>query len=420
MPPPPDRSTPLFCATAVVIVLIGILLRFCPSAAFHQAGFDEVLYRAYALALDRQGFSNYDTLTDAYLTHQRLPETGAELPPTRFLFIFSGWVWKRAQFGDAPAVDLRQPGAYYHDPILLSLRHVSAFFTTLLMILSGIAAWRWAGRAAGLAVLALMAFAPLQIHMSQHALIDGFFAFWAALCVWTLWENLRRPNHPGWLAALGFGLIMLVLTKENAFFVYLALAGLIGVNRWAGFGEVTRPLLLVGLIAPALGLITLINLAGGPSNFLETYHLLVTKAEHLEYAILTGDGPWYRYLSDMLLMSPLILCLAIGGAFCVTRESRPCLYLLGFVAFSYLIMCNVRYGMNLRYATMWDLPLRVLAFAQLGWVASHWQLRTKLFLPVAVAALCVYDLAQYRTFFMEHALYELAPDGLLQAVQILK
>ena len=78
-------------------------------------------------------------LTEAYLIRQHRPNATAELPPTRFLFIFSGWVWKRAQFGDAPQIDLRQPGAYEHDPILVSLRHVSALFTTLLMLLSGVA-----------------------------------------------------------------------------------------------------------------------------------------------------------------------------------------------------------------------------------------------------------------------------------------
>jgi len=30
--------------------------------------------------------------------------------------------------------------------------------------------------------------------------------------------------------------------------------------------------------------------------------------------------------------------------------------LVAFVGFSYLIMCNIRYGMNLRYASIWDLP----------------------------------------------------------------
>ena len=265
-----------------------------------------------------------------------------------------------------------------------------------------------------------MAFAPLQIHMSQHALIDGFFAFWAMLALWRLWENLRRPKHPGWLAALGVALFLMVLTKENAFFVYVALVGLVATNRWTRFGEVTPALLLVGIVAPLLGA----GDAGEPRGRTGAVHRdLPAPGEQCGASRLCHPhrrGPWYRYLLDSLVLSPLTVCLAIGAIFCVLRENRACLYLLGFVACSYLIMCNVPHGMNLRYATIWDLPLRVLVFAQLAWVCTYYKFSTRVVLPLAVAVLCAYDLNQYLIFFFFHPLYELAPDQLLEAVQILK
>jgi 4-amino-4-deoxy-L-arabinose transferase-like glycosyltransferase len=90
-----------------------------------------------------------------------------------------------------------------------------------------------------LCVAALMACAPTQIHMSQHALIDGFFAFWATLCVWLLWENLRRPGDLRWLFGLGAALALLVITKENAMFVYIGLLGLLAMNFWLRFGTIS-------------------------------------------------------------------------------------------------------------------------------------------------------------------------------------
>ena len=52
-------------------------------------------------------------------------------------------------------------------------------------MLTLVLAVNFAGRLRGstwaLAIAALMACAPTQIHMSQHALIDGFFTFWALL-----------------------------------------------------------------------------------------------------------------------------------------------------------------------------------------------------------------------------------------------
>jgi len=37
---------------------------------------------------------------------------------------------------------------------------------------------------------------------------------------------------------------------------------------------------------------------------------------------------------------------------------KPELFMSIFIAASYLLMCNVKHGMNLRYANMWDMPLR--------------------------------------------------------------
>ena len=88
-------------------------------------------------------------------------------------------------------------------------------------------------------------------------------------------------------------------------------------------------------------------------------------AQHFYFSIATGDGPWYRYLIELLTISPIVLVLACTGLFTLPREHRACLFLLGFVVFSYALMCNVRYGMNLRYTTIWELPLAVFAAMQL-------------------------------------------------------
>jgi len=84
--------------------------------------------------------------------------------------------------------------------------------------------------------------------MSQHALVDGFFAFWALLNLWLLWENLHAPRDWRWLLPYTIGLSFMVVTKENAAFVYFALLVLLGANRWLKWGTVTRELLACTLI----------------------------------------------------------------------------------------------------------------------------------------------------------------------------
>jgi uncharacterized membrane protein len=190
----------------LVLFLVGIALRVIPSAEFKGVGFDESLYRQYVLQLDRVGLTEFPAICEVHIKEQSKPETMAKLPPTRFLYIVSAWAWKRAEFGNDPPFSTTAPDFTSKDPVLVSLHRVACLFSILLLALSGVAAARMFGHSAGPGIMALMAFAPLQIHMSQHALIDGFFAFWALLCLWLLWENLRHPNDWRWLGAYAVAL----------------------------------------------------------------------------------------------------------------------------------------------------------------------------------------------------------------------
>src|SRR5436305_1691818 len=161
----------------LVVGLLGIALRVYAPTSFHGIGYDEGLYRDYVNQLIHGGLSQYPDFAESYLERQRqLP--AAILPPTRFLYIFSAYLWHEITGAEA----------------LAALHHVSCLFSALLLIAAGTFAARLNGAWFALGVLALMACAPTQIHMARHALIDGFFAFWATLCLWFLWENLRWPD----------------------------------------------------------------------------------------------------------------------------------------------------------------------------------------------------------------------------------
>jgi 4-amino-4-deoxy-L-arabinose transferase-like glycosyltransferase len=382
---------------------LGQLQALHPAPKFDAIGFDEGLYRGYVNSLIAGGLTAYPDIVDRYIeVQQKL--TGSILPPVRFLYIFAAYIWHQV-FGTET---------------LAALRNVAAFFSILTLLLSTVFAWRLKGPAWALGVAALVGFAPTQIHMSQHALVDGFFTFWALLCLWLLWENLRTPGHWPRLAAYAVALCCLVLTKENSFFVFVALLAIMASNRWLGFGVVKRELLLASVAGPLLGLVVLVFLAGGLETLRTTYQLSVSKNYQLTFAILTGDGPWHRYLVDLLLVSPLILLLALGTAFRLDRSQKPELFLVVFLAASYLVMCNIKYGMNLRYANMWDMPLRFLAFGQIVALSAHLQRYRTLILCGAVGLVCAVELRQYVILFVEFPLYELVPEGLLRALHILK
>ena len=374
-----------------------------PQAAFKQVGFDENLYREYVNALIKDGISSYPDLVEGYIDVQkRLP--GSILPPVRFLYIFAAYIWH----------------SIFGCEALTALHHVAAFFSVLTLGLATIFAWRVRGSTWALGVAALMAVAPTQIHMSQHALVDGFFAFWALLSLWLLWENLQAPRNWRWLTSYILALALLVLTKENSFFVWIAIIALLITNRWLQFGTITGELVIATVLGPLLGAVVLIFLAGGIDMLFQTYQLSVGKNFQLRYAIMTGDGPWHRYVVDLLLVSPVIVILALGAIFRLDRTKKPELYMSIFIAASYLVMCNVKYGMNLRYANIWDMPLRFLALSALVSLTAPLRRYGIVLLIIAVALICAIELRQYVVLAVQFPLYELVSEALLRALRILK
>ena len=61
--------------------------------------------------------------------------------------------------------------------------------------------------------------------------------------------------------------------------------------------------------------------------------------------------------------------------------------------------------MNLRYASMWDMPLCLLAVTQLTTLSHHFGRRQALALALALVGLCAYELHQYCVFFVDARLY---------------
>jgi 4-amino-4-deoxy-L-arabinose transferase-like glycosyltransferase len=403
-----------------IIFAVGIFLRLTPHAfspgatlyflaplhpqpAWTKIGFDEGLYREYVNALSNGGLSSYPDIVEGYIDVQKkLP--GSILPPLRFLYIFTAYLW-HSLFGSEA---------------LEALYQVAAFFSVLTLVLATTFVWRVRGPTWAIAIAALMAVAPTQLHMSQHALVDGFFTFWALLVLWLFWENLQAPRDWRWLVGYITALALLVLTKENSFFVWFALVILLVTNRWLQFGTVRRELVIATVLGPLLGVVALVFLAGGMETFVQSYQLSVGKNFQLQYAILTGDGPWYRYLVDLLLVSPIVLILAFGTIFRLNRAMKPELFMSIFIAASYLVMCNVKYGMNLRYANMWDLPLRFLAFSQVVWFASIAKRFQAAIVSAAVVLLAAVEFHQYIVLAVRYPLYELITHDLLQALRILK
>ncbi len=398
-----EKPSLIWMLILALLVSVGIYLRIHSFEKQEGVGFDENIYRQYVEQIGSQGWTHYPDIIEMYIADQKRAPI-AFLPPTRVSFLLAATAWHA--IGRASSVE--------------SVRAISTASSILLLFGSAVFAWRLGGRRLALVVVTLMTFAPLQLYMAHRALIDGFFATVTFFVIWSLWETLQNIRSKAWLTGYGCFLAILVLTKENAAFVYLAILAILASNHWLKLGTVTKPLLVATFLGPLLGAGLLTLAAGGVESLFTAYLLNVRMSYVLPYAIATGDGPWFRYLSDLVLTMPIIILLAIGGMF-KARNKASCFF-TGFIFISYLIMGNLRYGMNLRYALIWDFPLCYLAAIPLLAIASSLKkLRAqRAALSVMLLVIVYLQMANYENIFIKNPVYDPVPMPLMQALKMIK
>lgn len=399
------QGSHLLLGVLLLVLGLGATLRIVPSNGFKGHGPDERFYEIFVNGVQEGGPSSYPRIFADYVEHQSQPDAPLVLPPGRMAFILSGWLCGQLTGLEA----------------MSALRIVSALASIGLLLVAAAFVWRARGPEWAIGVVALLAFSPLQIHLAQRSLIDGFFAFWAMMVLWTLWECLQNPADRRWLGLYGLSILVMVLTKENAAFVMMGVGGLLLASFWLRFGEASRQVWIVTVLAPLGAAAILILAAGGLETLMAAYKLNVAKSVVSPYAIATGDGPWFRYLIDLVLLSPAVFVLALIGMGRLQKSDIPGAFLLVFGLTTFLVMGQLRYGMNARYTNIWELGLCYFAVAGAVGLAGILPRRAR---RVALAGLlillCLSGLWQYQLYFMGGGLYDPVPEAMERAVRILK
>lgn len=392
-------------ALLVVVLIGGIFVRAWPSTGCHRTGFDEGIYSTYVEVAQKDGIWHYENVVRAYVQSQA-KHAEAFVPATRV-----GFLW--------PASVL---AATCHLHPLAALHYISLISSVLLLFVVAIIGYRLKASGAHLLLLTtLMAVAPLQIHLAQRSLIDGYFAFWAILCAWFLWESLQKPEQKAWSVAYGVSLFILVLTKENAAFVSFALVAVLIIFAIFRFGRASLALVLMTVLAPALAIVVLAGLVGGIREWIAFYSVFVQKSRFLPYPVRFQDGAWYRYFVDFTLLSPLVVALAIGRIFQLERKEAADIFWSVFVGVSFVAMSSVPYGMSLRFAAYWDVPLRWLAASQVVQLTKKFsRISPVVSTAVILLILVAVDLFQYWRYFMHAGIYDPVSFELLRASRLLK
>ena len=360
---------------------------------------DELTYTNYATRISTAGLTEFRLLVAEYASN---PSRWSFPNPLRVLYIL------------ITALSCKLAGAC-SGTVVAAVSFVSGIGLVLLTL---VMAWRMCGERVALLAGLLVAFSPLQLALSRRAWQDGFFSLTVLLALWAFWERSRSARK-GWDLVLGCALLAALLTKESAPILVLGFLGTLLYRKFSTGVPLTRSTLTAVLVPLPLTALILLALIQDPWLVTRVYGGWLSATDAGPYVTIYSQGPWFRYLIDFLLLSPLTTLLAIGYYFTPGRErGDPFLgrfTLILFVLFSLISLKNIR------YVSFLDIPMRILAVLAL----------TSVFHLPAVARvgergamvttllLAAYDLSMFYAIFIGGGVYDPLTATLAQAARLI-
>jgi hypothetical protein len=404
-------------ATVVFLVVfalsLAVLIPWVRDVPY-RVGADEGVYLRYAKAVSHDGLRSLPGLMRSYLQDAN---PGMWPPPTRVGFLIPAAVGMRLMEDGTP-----QP-----------LTYVSALMFLASVVLIFWFVRRNASPTLALLTATLLAFSPLLMGLARRALTDSTITFLTFALLASFYEMAARSSR---LASAAFGLTLtwLLLTKETAFLalpVLVVLGLLIAYRR----RSVDRAVLLAGSLATAAGLLlaalVFVLAAGGIGPLVKLAGYLLQSPETNAYVIQYFRGPWYRFLVDMVILSPLTVLLAIGFSFhyVLNRYRDGAHDFTDFVALYGLLTLLVNMGLAMKtggYATgvrqLLPLEFPLCFLAACGLLAIGRAVGPAL-APWVVGALCVVvasqDAVTFHRAFVARQLYDPNTPEILRTLNFL-
>ncbi|MCE9593241.1 MAG: glycosyltransferase family 39 protein [Planctomycetes bacterium] len=368
-------------------------------------GLDEARYLHYATQVSTHGPSAFPGLFTEYLgdpAAQRVPN------PLRVLYIVASAGWC-GLFGASFA----------------SLSSLSLACHLLTVLVTFAAARKYFGEARALVFACTLALSPLLSGLARRALMDSFATLTLGLAIWSFlaWTRDFASRRRALLFAAT--LFVALTTKENhvlfvpAFVIFLV---------WLAFGRRERvpwrvaaaafgvPSVLAGLV--------FVGAAGGFEPLVSMLRVIIASPATNKYAQRFGDGPWYRYIIDFLMLSPWITLASLGAAGAVLlgralrgREALEFLVVLVVVGLAMLAL----FTKNVRYLAFLEIAWRGLAAAFLFELFGRFGARAALWGGLALGAVaCAVDAATFRFLFLANGLYDPITAALLSLRDIVQ
>ena len=172
--------------------------------------------------------------------------------------------------------------------------------------------------------LLFLASSPLLLGMSRRALSDSLInLLWGAIA-WVYFDFIKFKSKTSYIILLI--LLPLAISIKESSIVLLLFCGLFaGIYNWVYNGKLKWSYIL-GLFTGTLTILGAVYIfVLGPTNMMVGIHSIFVShfkdaLRENPYAILYASGPWFRYIIDFMLLSPLITLLFIGYVFHIVSK----------------------------------------------------------------------------------------------------
>lgn len=362
------------------------------ASAGHEARGDGRYYLTYMQSVHEEGLSVFPALFDRWNGD---PASWIFPPPSRVGFILVTALWA---------------GIFGHTILALQYLSIAAHLGSSLA--NYFFARRHFGQAKALFIGALWAFSPLLLGISRLALTDSLIALCMSVTAWTFLELVLEPGS--WrrrivfMSMLGFT----VLVKELSLLLLVPFTAFVLIERFWRREPLKLGMFALVFTLPGILIAPIFVLAAGSlSTLLETTRIVLSSPATNPYAVRFGSGPWFRYVVDFVCLSPFTTLLAIAFMGVLALRLRRGEYDRRLVFMALIVVCLlVEYSFftkNVRYAVLFELPLRLMAVCMLYEILKQSSvLRTTISCGIAVAILCWIDYRAFDLYWVRNPGYD--------------
>ncbi len=213
----------------------------------------------------------------------------------------------------------------------------------------------------------ILSSSPLIMTSGRRVLQDGILNLFWALSIWLFLDFLVNKKKSEFVAFLIIYSIAITI-KEASLVLLIFFILFYFINKYKYkqelsnlylLGIIVIPVLLVGgaylfLLKGINNNLSLINFILGvhfPQSVTNTYSLF-------------GRGPWYKYIIDYLLLTPIATLLFIGYFFYILllkRFERKTVYFMLFFLFVFAVFSSLKYTKIVRFVISLDITISLFA-----------------------------------------------------------